>query len=53
VRRGQRRVELEHAITAGERARLYMQGTWIATKDGGVPFSDVPLKIFSGIEPRA
>jgi hypothetical protein len=30
-----------------------MQDTWLVTKDGGVPFSDVPLKIFDGTERRA
>ncbi len=39
-----------HAITADERACLYMQDTWLVTKGGGVPFSDVPLRIYSGSE---
>jgi Xaa-Pro dipeptidase len=40
-----------HAITRDERACLYMQDTWLVTADGGVPFSDVPLKIYDGSEP--
>jgi Xaa-Pro aminopeptidase len=39
-----------HAITADERACLYMQDTWLVTRDGGVPFSDVPIAIFKGGE---
>jgi Xaa-Pro dipeptidase len=35
-----------HAITADERSCLYMQDTWLVTKDGGVPFSKVPLRIY-------
>jgi Xaa-Pro dipeptidase len=41
-----------HAITPDERTCLYMQDTWLVTKDGGVPFSQVPLKIFTGAEQR-
>jgi Xaa-Pro dipeptidase len=41
-----------HAITADERACLYMQDTWLVTDEGGVPFSDVPLRIFDGSERR-
>ena len=33
-----------HAITPDERTCLYMQDTWLVTKDGGVPFSEVPLE---------
>lgn len=36
-----------HAITADESMCLYMQDTWLVTKDGGVPFSQVPLKIYA------
>ncbi|MFN2467679.1 MAG: M24 family metallopeptidase [Gaiellaceae bacterium] len=36
-----------HAITTDERASLYMQDTWLVTAGGGVPFSDVPLRIFT------
>ena len=39
-----------HAITQDERACLYMQDTWLVTPGGGVPFSDVPLKIYDGSE---
>jgi Xaa-Pro aminopeptidase len=42
-----------HAITPDERTCLYMQDTWLVTKDGGVPFSQVPLKIFNGTERRS
>ena len=35
-----------HAITEDERTCLYMQDTWRVTKDGGVPFSQVPIRIF-------
>ncbi len=41
-----------HAITPDERTCLYMQDTWLVTKEGGVPFSQVPLKIFNGTERR-
>jgi Xaa-Pro aminopeptidase len=39
-----------HAITADERTCLYMQDTWLVTAAGGVPFSDVPLRIYDGSE---
>jgi Xaa-Pro aminopeptidase len=39
-----------HAITADERTCLYMQDTWLVTAEGGVPFSDVPLRIYDGSE---
>jgi hypothetical protein len=29
-----------------------MQDTWLVTADGGVPFSDVPLKIYDGSKDR-
>ena len=35
-----------HAITEDERTCLYMQDTWRVTTDGGVPFSQVPIRIF-------
>jgi Xaa-Pro aminopeptidase len=41
-----------HAITQDERACLYMQDTWLVTADGGVPFSEVPLRIYDGSEDR-
>ena len=37
-----------HAITADERACLYMQDTWRVTADGGEPFSAIPLQIYGG-----
>ncbi|HST25602.1 MAG TPA: M24 family metallopeptidase [Gaiellaceae bacterium] len=39
-----------HAYTPDERTCLYMQDTWLVTADGGVPFSDVPLRIYDGSE---
>jgi Xaa-Pro aminopeptidase len=36
-----------HAITPDERTCLYMQDTWLVTAGGGVPFSQVPLRIFA------
>jgi hypothetical protein len=42
-----------HAITPDERTCLYMQDTWLVTAEGGVPFSQVPLKIFNGTERRS
>ena len=39
-----------HAITQDERTCLYMQDTWLVTADGGVPFSDVALRIYDGSE---
>jgi Xaa-Pro aminopeptidase len=41
-----------HAITQDERACLYMQDTWLVTAEGGVPFSDVPLRMYDGSEDR-
>ncbi len=41
-----------HAITLDERTCLYMQDTWLVTKEGGLPFSRVPLKIFAPGEAR-
>jgi Xaa-Pro dipeptidase len=41
-----------HAIAADGRECLYMQDTWLVTEDGGVPFSDVALKIYDGSEDR-
>jgi Xaa-Pro dipeptidase len=39
-----------HAFTQDERTCLYMQDTWLVTAAGGVPFSDVPLRIYDGSE---
>jgi Xaa-Pro aminopeptidase len=41
-----------HAITPDERTCLYMQDTWLVTKEGGLPLSDLPLRIFEGSEER-
>jgi Xaa-Pro aminopeptidase len=41
-----------HAISADGRACLYMQDTWLVTEDGGVPFADLPMRIFDGTEAR-
>jgi Xaa-Pro aminopeptidase len=41
-----------HAFTQDERTCLYMQDTWLVTADGGVPFSDVSLRIYDGSEGR-
>jgi Xaa-Pro dipeptidase len=35
-----------HAMTEDERTCLYMQDTWRVKRDGGVPFSQVPIRIF-------
>jgi Xaa-Pro aminopeptidase len=35
-----------HAITQDDGACLYMQDTWRVTPEGGVPYSQVPLRIF-------
>jgi Xaa-Pro aminopeptidase len=35
-----------HAITQDERTCLYMQDTWLVTPEGGLPFSQVPIRIF-------
>lgn len=40
-----------HAITADERACLYMQDTWLVTADGGVPLTSGAIKIFTGSQP--
>ncbi len=42
-----------HAITADERSCLYMQDTWLVTREGGVPFSEVPIQIFKPGAPEA
>jgi Xaa-Pro aminopeptidase len=36
-----------HAITPDERACLYMQDTWLVTKEGGQSLSQVPIRIFA------
>ena len=39
-----------HAISQDGQACLYMQDTWLVTKDAGVPLSDLPMQIFRGDE---
>ncbi len=39
-----------HAISEDGQACLYMQDTWLVTDDGGVPLTDLPMKIFTGTE---
>jgi Xaa-Pro aminopeptidase len=41
-----------HAITADERACLYMQDTWRVGASHGEPLSTVPPRVFDGSEPR-
>jgi Xaa-Pro dipeptidase len=35
-----------HAIAANGEDCLYMQDTWLVTRDGGVPLADLPMEIF-------
>lgn len=39
-----------HAITADERACLYMQDTWLVTGEGGVRLTAAPIRIYRGGE---
>ena len=39
-----------HAISQDGQACLYMQDTWLVTRDGGVPLADLPMRIFDGSE---
>ena len=39
-----------HAISQDGQACLYMQDTWLVTKDGGEPLAGLPMKIFEGTE---
>ncbi|HEV2592959.1 MAG TPA: M24 family metallopeptidase [Gaiellaceae bacterium] len=39
-----------HAISQDGQACLYMQDTWLVTKDAGVPLADLPMQIFKGDE---
>jgi Xaa-Pro dipeptidase len=41
-----------HAISQDGQACLYMQDTWLVTKEGGVPLADLPMKIYDGTETR-
>lgn len=42
-----------HAISADGRACLYMQETWLVGRDGGVPLSGLPVRVFDGAETRS
>jgi Xaa-Pro dipeptidase len=42
-----------HAISADGRVCLYMQETWLVGRDGGVPLSGLPFRIFDGAETRS
>jgi len=42
-----------HAISQDGRACLYMQDTWLVTKDEGVPLAGLPVRIFDGTEVRS
>jgi Xaa-Pro aminopeptidase len=39
-----------HAISQDGQACLYMQDTWLVTKEAGVPLADLPMQIFDGDE---
>jgi Xaa-Pro dipeptidase len=41
-----------HAISPDGSECLYMQDTWLVTRDGGEPLADVPLRIFDASESR-
>jgi Xaa-Pro dipeptidase len=41
-----------HAISDDGRACVYMQETWLVARDGGVPLSGLPVRIFDGSETR-
>jgi len=41
-----------HAIADNGRDCLYMQETWLVGREGGIPLSSLPMKIFSGTEPE-
>jgi Xaa-Pro dipeptidase len=40
-----------HAISADGKECLYMQDTWLVTRDGGEPLAALPMRIFDGTEP--
>ena len=42
-----------HAISADGHACLYMQETWLVGRDGGVPLSGLPVRVFDGAETRS
>ncbi|HEY6031029.1 MAG TPA: M24 family metallopeptidase [Gaiellaceae bacterium] len=39
-----------HVISDDGRACLYMQDTWLVTREGGVPLAGLPMRIFDGTE---
>jgi Xaa-Pro aminopeptidase len=39
-----------HAIAENGHDCLYMQETWLVTRDGGEPLSGLPMRIFDGAE---
>ena len=41
-----------HAISSDGQACVYMQETWLVTREGGVPLSGLPVRIFDGSETR-
>jgi Xaa-Pro aminopeptidase len=41
-----------HVISEDGRSCLYMQETWLVTRDGGLPLSGVPMRIFDASETR-
>jgi Xaa-Pro dipeptidase len=41
-----------HAIAEDGRECLYMQDTWLVTKDGGEPLAGLPMRIFGASERR-
>ncbi len=42
-----------HAIAQDGKSCLYMQDTWLVTKDGGEPLAGLPMRIYDGTEPRS
>ena len=42
-----------HAISGDGRECLYMQDTWLVTRNGGEPLAGLPMRIFEGSERRA
>ncbi|HEY1369056.1 MAG TPA: M24 family metallopeptidase [Gaiellaceae bacterium] len=41
-----------HAISEDGRACLYMQDTWLVSRDGGEPLAGLPMRIYDGTEQR-
>jgi hypothetical protein len=39
-----------HAIAENGRDCLYMQDTWLVTRDGGEPLAGLPMRLFSAGE---